>query len=167
MTTPADSLSPAARDAIRELKGRYPSPRSALIPALMAAQEDAGYLSAGVLEEVGGLLDVAPAEVEAVASFYTLLHLQPVGRHVVQVCTNIACHLRGARGLLQHALDTLGIPLGGTTPDGLFTVEKVECIAACGGAPAVQIDLDYHENVTPRELDRLLEDLRRKAPPRA
>ncbi len=167
MNAQTSSLSGAARDAILELKGRYPSQRSALIPALMRAQEDAGYLSAAVMEEVGQLLDVTPAEVAAVASFYTLLHTRPVGTHVVQVCTNIACHLRGARPLLQHTLDALGIPLGGTTADGLFTVEKVECIAACGGAPAVQVDLAYHEDMTPAKIDALIADLRARAAGRA
>jgi NADH-quinone oxidoreductase E subunit len=167
VTAQPEKLSPAARDAILELTRRYPSPRSALIPALMRAQEDAGYLSPAIMEEVGDLIGVPPAEVEAVASFYTLLYTRPVGKNVLQVCTNIACHLRGARRLLQHTLDALGIPLGGTTADGMFTVEKVECIAACGGAPAVQANLEYHENVTIEKMNQLIADLRAKAGTRA
>ncbi len=163
----AAALSDAARADIRGLLDRYPARRSALIPALMRAQEDAGWLSPAVMEEVAALVGVEPAEVEGVASFYTLLHTRPVGRHVVQVCTNIACHLRGARGLLRHTLDRLGVELGETTEDGAITVERVECIAACGGAPAVQVDLAYHENVTPEVMDRLLEELRRRAADRA
>jgi NADH-quinone oxidoreductase subunit E len=164
LSSPTDQtrgpLSDAARAAIQELVDRYPSRRSALIPSLMRAQEDAGYLSPAVMEEVATLVGLQPVEVEGVASFYTLLHRRPVGRHVIQICTNIACHLRGARGLLQHTLDTLGIPLGGMTPDGLFTVERVECIAACGGAPAIQVNLEFHENMTPERMDALLAELR-------
>ncbi len=166
-TSPARPLTDAARAAILELKGRYPSPRSALIPALMVAQDDAGFLPPDVMRQVAELLDLQPVEVAGVASFYTLLHTRPVGQYVVQVCTNIACHLRGARPLLEHTLGTLGVELGGTTADGLFTVEKVECIAACGGAPAIQVNLDYHEDITPAKMDALLAECRAKAGSRA
>lgn len=171
MTPPSDTpprpLSATARAAIVELKGRYPSTRSALIPALMVAQDDAGYLAPGVMQQVADLLGIQPVEVAGVASFYTLLHTRPVGTYVVQVCTNIACHLRGARPLLQHTLETLDVELGGTTADGMFTVEKVECIAACGGAPAVQVNLEYHENITPEKMTALLAGYRSKAAARA
>lgn len=133
----------------------------------MVAQDDAGYLAPEVMQQVADLLGLQPVEVVGVASFYTLLHTRPVGRYVVQVCTNIACHLRGARPLLQHTLEALNCELGGTTADGLFTVEKVECIAACGGAPAVQVNLDYHENITPQKMDALLAECRAKAGGRA
>ena len=120
----------------RQLIALYPQPRSALIPILHVAQEQDGWLTPDGMAHVAELLELTPAEVYGTASFYDMLFTHPVGRHLVSVCTNLACLLNGAEELLEHAEARLGVPAGGTTPDGEFTLEEVECIAFCGAPPA-------------------------------
>ena len=144
----------------RQLVSLYPEPRSALIPICHLAQEQDGWLRPEAIEEIAAIVGVSPAEVFGTASFYDLLHTEPVGRYVVSICTNIACMLAGAYDLLDHAEKNLGIKAGGTTPDGLFTLEDAECIAGCDNAPCLQVNGRYFGKLTRAEFDKLVEDLR-------
>ena len=144
----------------RELIALYPEPRSALIPLCHLAQEQDGWLTPEAMVDIAGLVGVTPGEVLGTASFYDMLHTEPVGRHVVAVCTNIACLLGGAAELLEHAEDSLGIGSGGTTADGAITLEEAECLADCDRAPCVQVNHRYVGAQTPETFDRLVADLR-------
>jgi NADH-quinone oxidoreductase E subunit len=144
----------------RELVALYPQKRSALIPLLHLLQEQDGYLSPDGIEHLAELVELTPAEVRGTASFYDMFHLEPVGRYVVGVCTNIACMLDGAYELLEHIEETLGTHPGGTSADGMFTLEDAECLALCGNAPCVTVNWRYFGNVTPESFDQLVEDLR-------
>jgi len=144
-----------ARDAI----ALYPHPRSALIPLLHLAQEQDGHLTEEAMAHIGELLDLTPAEVYGTASFYDMLFTEPVGRHLIAICTNIACLLNGGYELLEHAEERLGIKAGATTPDGQFTIEEVECIALCGQAPCLAVNWRFFGNVTDESFDRLVDDL--------
>jgi len=139
---------------------RYPERRSACIPLLHLAQEQDGHLTEEAMVHVAELLGMTPAEVLGTASFYEMFKRHRTGRYLVGICTNIACMLRGAYELLAEAEEVLGVRVGGTTPDGVFTLEQNECLAACGGAPCVQVNYRYFENVTPDALRRLIGDLR-------
>lgn len=139
---------------------RYPRPKSATIPLCHLAQEQDGWLSEDAMAHVAELVGCSPAEVLGTASFYEMFKLHPVGRYCLNVCTNISCQLLGGEELLHHAEQTLGIRAGGTTEDGMITLEDVECIAACTEAPAVQANYRYFHQVTPEELDQLIADLR-------
>ena len=132
----------------REIIGRYPRPKSALIPLLHLAQEQDGYVTDDAMAHIAELLGVTPAEVYGTASFYEMFKFEPVGRYCVNVCTNISCQLLGAGELLEHAEERLGVKAGGTTADGLFTLEDVECIAACTEAPCLQVNYRYRYQVT-------------------
>ena len=142
---------------------RYPSKRSAIIQALYLAQRDNGYLTHEVMREVAHLLEMDPTEVLSIAGFYTLLYDKPVGKYVLHVCNDLPCALRGADAFLDHVCKRLGVQPGETTPDGLFTVEPVMCIGACHRAPVMQVNLEFHENMTPEAVDRLLEQLKAQA----
>ena len=152
-------LSEKARAEINELKGKYPDPRSALLPALEIAQQENGWLSEEVMREVGQAMDLPPTEVASVASFYTMFYREPVGEHVIQVCTNISCSLLGAEHIVDHISRKLGIEVGQTTPDGKFTLLTVECLGSCGAAPMMQVDEAYHENLSKEKIDRILAGL--------
>jgi len=144
----------------REIMARFPRVRSALIPLVHLAQEQDGYVTEDAMTHIAELLGIAPAEVYGTASFYEMFKFETVGRYCVNVCTNISCQLLGAWELLEHAEERLGVKAGGTTPDGVFTLEDVECIAACTEAPALQVNYRYRYKVTNADLDRLLDDLR-------
>jgi NADH-quinone oxidoreductase subunit E len=131
-----------------------------LLPALHQAQEEYGWLPPEVLEEVGAYIGVHPAQVREVASFYTMYNLKPVGKNVLKICTNVACCLRGAEELVAHCEKKLGIEVGGTTPDRKFTLMEEECLGACGTAPAMMLNDDYHENLDVPKIDRLLAELK-------
>lgn len=143
-----------------EILGRYPVAKSALIPLLHLAQEQDGHVTNDAMIHIAELVGVTPAEVLGTASFYEMFKLEPVGRYVLNVCTNISCQLQGAEDLLHHAETSLGIRAGSTTPDGMFTLEDVECIAACTEAPCLQVNYRYRYKVTPGEFDQLVDDLR-------
>jgi NADH-quinone oxidoreductase subunit E len=143
----------------REIIGRFPRPKSALIPLLHLAQEQDGYVAEDAMEHVAELVGVTAAEVYGTASFYEMFKFEPVGRYCINVCTNIACQLVGGWELLEHAEERLGIKPGATTTDGLFTLEDVECIAACTEAPALQVNYRYRYKVTPEQFDQLVDDL--------
>jgi NADH-quinone oxidoreductase subunit E len=146
-------------DRARATIDLYPHPRSALIPLLHLAQEQDGWVTTEAMEHIGELLDLTPAEVYGTASFYDMLFLEPVGRHLVAICTNIACLLNGGYELLEHAEERLGVKAGTTTPDGQFTIEEVECIALCGQAPCLAVNGRFFGNVTDEAFDRLVDDL--------
>ena len=152
-------LSEDTRQNIEALIQRYPQARSALIPSLQLAQAETGYLSPEIIREVAKIFRLFPNEVYEVASFYTMLFKKPVGRYVIQVCTNISCLLCNCEEIMAHLQKRLGIKPGETTSDRKFTLMEVECLASCGTAPVVQINEDYHENLTVEKLDRILDSL--------
>ena len=146
---------------IDRLIARYPRPRSALMGLLWMAQEERGWVSPEDMEFIGQRLGVSRAYVESTCSFYSLYHRKPVGRYVITVCGNIMCGLSGAEALVRHLEERLGIRLGETTPDGLFTLLVTgECVAACDGAPAIQINEEYFHKVTPERADQIVQALR-------
>jgi len=153
-------LSPATRARAEAIVACYPKRRSALIPLCHLAQAQDGFLTEEAMEDIAGLLGCTPAEVRGTASFYDMLHTEPVGRHVVTVCTNIACMLAGAYEVLDHAEALFGISVGQTTADGEFTLEEAECLAGCDHAPCVQVNSRFFGPVDPDGLDALAEDLR-------
>jgi NADH-quinone oxidoreductase subunit E len=144
----------------REIIGRYPVAKSALIPLLHVAQEQDGWVSEDAMEHIAELIGITPAEVLGTCSFYEMFKREPVGQYLVNVCTNISCQLMGAWELLEHLEETLGVKAGGTTPDGVFTLEDVECIAACTEAPCLQVNYRYFYKVANEDADQLIADLR-------
>jgi len=159
----SDLLSAHARAEIDHWLTRYPADRkqSAVLAALREVQhENGGYLTTELMDAVADYLDLPPIAVYEVASFYSMFELQPVGRHNIAVCTNISCMLRGSDTVLSYIERKLGIKLGESTPDGKFYLKKEEeCLAACCGAPMMQVDHVYHENLTPEKVDRILDSL--------
>jgi len=154
-------LSNHVLDEIKALPARYPHPRSAVMPALDLAQEELGYLTQAAMSDVARALDLDPGYVEGVASFYTLFHTEPIGKHRLYMCTNISCKLRGADALLEHAKRGAGVrEQGEVSADGLFSVEAVECLGACEYAPMMRLDHAYHYDLTAEKLDQLLEERR-------
>jgi NADH-quinone oxidoreductase subunit E len=158
-STSAPVLSAATRAAITREVGRYPESRSALIPALRLAQDEAGYLSPAVLHEVAELVGEDANALASLASFYDMFYLAPVGRHVISVCHGFACYLNGGDHLIDYLVDKLGVPVGGTTADGLFTLQTMECLAGCGIAPMLLVDGTYHGPLTRETIDTILADL--------
>jgi len=148
------------RERAKELVSLYPQPRSALIPLCHLAQEQDGWLRPEAVEEIAELCGVTAAEVRGTATFYDMLHTEPVGTYVVSLCTNIACMLGGALELLEHAEASLGVRAGGTTVDGVFTLEESECLADCDRTPCVQVNHRYMGAQTPESFDALVGDLR-------
>jgi NADH-quinone oxidoreductase subunit E len=153
-------LAPDVMTRAREIVALYPHPRSALIPLCHLAQEQDGWLTPGAMADIADLVGVTPAEVLGTATFYDMLHTEEVGTYVVAVCTNIACMLRGAYELLDHAEKTLGTRTGSTTADGVFTLEDAECLADCGRAPCLQVNHRFFGDVTPESFETLVDDLR-------
>ena len=153
-------LSPERVALAKEIIGRYPVPRSALVPLVHLAQEQDGYVTEDAMEHVAELLGCTPAEVYGTATFYEMFKFHPVGKYVVGVCTNISCLLLGADELLEHAERSLGVRAGATTEDGMITLEDVECIAACTLAPCIQVNYRYFADQTPASFDALVADLR-------
>lgn len=152
-------LTPENLAIAEEIISRYPRPKSALVPLLHLAQEQDGYVTREAMVEIAELVGCTSAEVMGTATFYEMFKFEPVGRYVINVCTNIACQLLGGEELLEHAEERLGIRAGQTTPDGMFTIEDVECVAACTEAPCLQVNYRYFNKVTPQDLDQLVDDL--------
>jgi NADH-quinone oxidoreductase subunit E len=146
---------------VQKLKDRYPDWHSAVLPALQRAQEEHGYLSPEALRECADALGTTPAVCEAVASFYDMLHLAPVGRHMVEVCTNVSCALVGAQQVLEAFERGLGVAPGETSEDGEFTLRAIECAGGCGTAVVVSIDERYREPVRPEDVPAIVEELKR------
>jgi len=141
----------------------YPTRRSFLVPMLLYTQDEVGFLSDEAVSYVAGKVDLSELEVRNVISYYSMLTTKPRGRYNLQVCRNICCMLRGADDIIDHVKEKLHIPHKGTTDDGVFSFEEVECIGACSWAPAMQVNYDFHENLTPQKVDNVLEQYRRKA----
>ena len=135
----------------------YPLRRSALVPMLLYAQDEVGYISDAVVAEIAVRINILELDVRNVLSYYSMLRTKPAGKYNVQVCTNISCMLRGGYEILDHCKAKLGIGHKGVTPDGTFSLEEVECIGACCWAPAIQINYDFHENLTPAKVDALFQ----------
>jgi NADH-quinone oxidoreductase subunit E len=151
----------AARfDALVE---KYPMRRSALVPMLLYAQDEIGYLSDAVIAEVADRIGITELDARNVASYYSMLRFKPVGKYNVQVCTNISCMLRGAYDVFDRFQEELGIGHKGVTHDGLFSLEEVECIGACSWAPAIQVNYAFHDELNPEQVPDLLADYRRKS----
>jgi len=153
-------LNPRNVERARDLMALYPVRRSALIPILHVLQEQDGYLSEDGMEHVAELVGLEAVEVRGTATFYDMFHFEAVGKYLIAVCTNIACMLQGAYSLLEHVEDTLGIAPGGTTEDGLFTLEDAECLALCGNAPCLTVNWRFFGDVDPGAFDTLIDDLR-------
>ena len=141
---------------VASLKGKYPEAKAAIMPVLWMAQKKWGWLSEDVMRYVGEVMDLPYSHVLGVASFYTMYWKKPMGKKHVQVCTNVSCMLRGGTEIFEHVKNKLGIEHNCATDDGEYSLEEVECMGACGGAPMVAINEDYHENVDINKVDALL-----------
>jgi len=159
---PLKAILPAEKIAeVEQWLAKYPADRrrSAVMGTLRIVQEHCNHLNEARMNAVADYLGIPRIAVYEVATFYSMYFLQPVGKHVINVCTNVSCMLRGSDQIVAHLQKKLGIGFKETTQDGKFTLREVECLAACGGAPCCQIDFDYHENLTPEKLDKLLAEL--------
>jgi NADH-quinone oxidoreductase subunit E len=153
-------FSPELSARFDALVKKYPVKRSALVPMLLYAQDEVGYLSDAVISDVAERIGITELDVQSVASYYSMLRFKPVGKYNVQVCTNISCMLRGGYELFERFQDELGIGHKGITGDGVFSLEEVECIGACCWAPAIQVNYDFHDDLTPDNVPGILERYR-------
>ena len=151
-------FSPELAARLDALVEKYPVKRSALVPMLLYAQDEVGYISDAVIAEIAQRIGITELDVRNVLSYYSMLRTKPAGKYNVQVCTNISCMLRDGYGILEHCKKSLGIGHKETTADGLFSLEEVECIGACCWAPAVQINYDFYDELTPEKMDQILND---------
>ena len=160
-TMSAVSLSAESLAEIDRELSKFPADRrqSALMAALRIAQDEHGWLSPELIEYVAGVIGVPAVRALEVATFYSMYDLEPVGKHKIEVCTNISCMLRGCDKIVDHLKNKLDVDFGETTEDGKFTLREVECLAACAGAPMMQIGHDYYEDLTPEKVDQILEGL--------
>ena len=156
-------FSPKVAARFDALVEKYPVRRSALVPMLLYAQDEIGYLSDAVIAEVAERIGITELDVRNVATYYSMLRFKPAGKFNVQVCTNISCMVRGGEEILHHCAKKLGIGHKQTTADGMFTLEEVECIGACSWAPAAQVNYDFHENLTNDSVDKILAEYKKKA----
>jgi len=162
------ALSPQLLDEIKELPARYPQPRSAVMPALDLAQEEIGHLTPEAMSEVAAALELDPGYVEGVATFYTLFHLSPVGKHHFYLCTNLSCALRGAGEIVDHVKKSIGVHSPDeVSADGLFSYEEVECLGACEFAPMMRFGHRYHYDLTPEKIDAVIAEKKGLVPARA
>ena len=159
------AFSKGAELEIKEHLTHYPDKRSALLPVLNLAQAEFGYISEAVMVLVADRLELTPPQVFEVVTFYTMLNQKPVGRYVIQLCRTLSCALAGSEDILEHLKQGLGIQIGETSSDGLFTLKTVECLASCGTAPAMQVNGAYFEKLTREKVDRILDDLKRGVDP--
>ena len=159
---PADlpALPAKAQQDVAEVLSHYPNKRSAILPVLWIVQREFGWISPAGLKLAAAIVELPEPEVFGIATFYTMFNMKPVGRHHLQVCMTLSCSLMGADRLFEHLEKKLGIGHGETTPDGRFTLRRVECLAACGGGPCLQANFDYHENLDEQKVDALLETLK-------
>lgn len=150
-------------DEIKSILAKYPDQRSAVLPLMYLAQEAYGYMSQEAMRDVAGVLNMDPTEVLSLAGFYTLFHEEPVGKYVLEICTDLPCALRGAEEFTEMACKKLGVQLDETTADGLFTLKTVMCLAACDKAPMLQANLKFEENLDEEKFDALIARLREEA----
>ncbi|MGA2249733.1 NADH-quinone oxidoreductase subunit NuoE [Terracidiphilus sp.] len=156
-------FSPALSARFDTLVAKYPVKRSALIPMLLYAQDEVGYLSDAVIAEVAERIGITQLDVRNVATYYSMLRFKPAGKFNIQVCTNISCMLRGAYELYERFQDELHIGHKGVTPDGVFSLEEVECIGVCCWAPAIQVNYAFHDELTPNDVPKILAEYKGKA----
>jgi NADH-quinone oxidoreductase subunit E len=145
-----------------QMVGNYPTKRSILVPSLLYAQDEIGYLSDEAIAELARRTELTELEVRNVISYYSMLRTRPAGKYNVQVCTNISCLIRGGEEIYDHCKKKLGIGHKQVTADGMFSLEEVECIGACSWAPAMQVNYDFHENLTDESVDKILADYRKQ-----
>ncbi len=160
------AFSDATLEKVHSLIGRYPEGRqkSALLPVLHIAQEEmGGYLSVDTMDYVASLLDISPVEVYEVATFYSMFYLGKMGKYVLEVCHTGPCAICGGDEVLQHIKDYLHIETGETTPDGMFTLKEVECLGACGSGPSMQVNTEFHDHMTVKQVEKLIDNLRQKS----
>jgi NADH-quinone oxidoreductase subunit E len=155
-------FSAAVEERFRHLISLYPQKRSALIPMLLAAQQEKGYVTSEAMEYIGALLGLSASDVEGTLTFYTLLRRKPVGKYHILICTNLSCMLRGSDDIEATVKRTLGVGLGEVTKDGLFSAIEFECLGSCTTAPVMQVNGEFHENLTPHKVEELLGDLRQR-----
>jgi NADH-quinone oxidoreductase E subunit len=148
------------KEKFEEILKRYPVKRAAMLPALWLAQGQHGWISPEVMEYVASLLGLSAAKVYEVVTFYTMFHLRPIGKHHFQVCRTLSCQLLGAEGITQHLCQRLKLKVGETSSDGRYSLSEVECLGSCGTAPMLQLNDDFHENLTAEKLDRLIDSLK-------
>jgi NADH-quinone oxidoreductase subunit E len=161
MSTVANTIfSPELAARFDKLVTLYPVRRSALIPMLLYAQDEVGHVSDAVVTEIAQRIGIMEQDVRSVLSYYSMLRTKPAGKYNVQVCTNISCMLRNGYGILEHCKKKLGIDHKEVTPDGLFSLEEVECIGVCSWAPAIQVNYDFYDELTPEKVDQVIEDYR-------
>jgi NADH-quinone oxidoreductase subunit E len=153
------TFAPEVEAEIERHLAKYPSKRSAILPLMFIVQRERGYLDPPGVSYLAKRLDLRITDIWEVATFYSMIHLQPVGKYHIQVCRTLSCRLLGADKITEHCSRRLGIKVGETTPDGRFTLSEVECLGSCGTAPMFQINFDYYENLTPEKVDRNLESL--------
>lgn len=158
------TLTPERVERIDRIVARYPRKLAAMLPVLWIVTEEKGWISPDAMEWVAGKLGCSPAKVQAVVSFYTMFDDRPVGKYKLQVCRTLSCELMGARTIIDHLRDRLGIEPGETTDDGMFTLQEVECLASCGTGPMMQCNLKFYEHLTPERIDALLDELREREP---
>lgn len=144
---------------IEEVQKKYPTKRSAVLPSLYLAQAEQGYVTKEAMTEIAELLSVPPIQVYESATFYTMYNKKPVGRNHIQVCTNLSCSLLGAEHIVEYISKKIGVSKGQTTEDKRFTLSTVECLGSCGTAPMMQINDDYHEDLTEEKIDKILDGL--------
>jgi NADH-quinone oxidoreductase subunit E len=157
------TFSPELEARFEKLLKSYPPgrERSVVVPMLMYAQDEVGAVTGELVEEVARRTGITPLQVNEVVTYYSMLHRKPLGKHHIQICTNISCLLTGGAQLWEHACRKLGIGHREVTEDGQFSLEEVECIGACSWAPALQVNYEFHHDMTPEKLDRLIESLRK------
>lgn len=158
------TLSSDAHAKLEALLPKYPTKKAALLPALWIAQDEQGHLTVDAMREIATFLELAPSHVFSVASFYSMYHLEPIGKFLIEPCCSISCYLLGGENLFQYVSDKLGIGPGETTADGLFTLRRAECLASCGTGPCLQVNGDrYVENITKESVDALIDELKTAA----
>jgi NADH-quinone oxidoreductase subunit E len=155
-------FSQETEEKFKHLASIYPRKRSALIPMLLLAQKEQGYIKAETIEYVGKYLDLDPSEVDSILSFYTLLRRRPVGKYHIMICTNLACLLQGSDEIEACVKRKLGVGLGEVTPDGLFSAIEFECLGSCTTAPAIQVNGEFYENLDVQKMEAILDELRKR-----
>ena len=155
-------FSKETEDRFKHLVSIYPRKRSALIPMLLLAQKEHGYIKSETVEYIGKYLDMDPSEVDSILSFYTLLRRRPVGKYHIMICTNLACLLQGSDDIEACVTRKLGVPLGAVTPDGLFSAIEFECLGSCTTAPVIQVNGEFYENLDVQKTESIIDELRRR-----
>src|ERR1051326_1805388 len=154
-------FSTETEEKFKHLAAIYPRKRSALIPMLLLAQKEQGYIKAAAIEYIGKYLDLDPSEVDSILSFYTMLRRNPVGRYHIMICTNLACLLQGSDEIEACVTRKLGVPLGTVTQDGFFSAIEFECLGSCTTAPVMQVNGEFYENLDVEKTERIIDELRR------